>query len=519
MIGRLLPHRASLYIFAGIIAFFFAFYSGFTQIKKIYQDYWGAEGQSPQGTIYSVQTVQFNVANSAMPITASLAIMENNTQYLQELTESAFGLNGFIITACDQGSTESQCTNESPLAFTSLGFNWINEDSIDGLIKKSDYTVLTSEPDLGIDWRYTASKNDSIMNLDFSPPGEIIGRLYYARRPAPSFSEQWSMFSSRLWRADNMAIKYYMNVVGTHTFAFVTTVLLFFFIYRIAKRNEQTELEKAELSARLKSSDEQVEKSKRELSEAEEKYLKASENIDILRAKEAAEKARLAAFKERTEEQRQKIKTQREDLIKDKSLTDDLLNEMEKELKHLESNLASSEVSHQEKSTALNASLLEKSELNEVITARNQELEEKRIEVESLEELLSRRSSNTTLSEKAVGAFITGLNIASKNTFKMHPNTYDDIRKLEKSKSVSYESVIDIISRIAKVDSSDSSFTRTFEALRDFDSIYHSKQQKVRIYFRRKHGETVLLGIWDQSEAPHKQGDKHWRTLSSRDKN
>lgn len=497
--------------FLAVLTIFGLSLSCYKQLYAIYEDYWGAPGQEPQGTIFSVQTVEFNIANSSMPFAASQAIIKGNSQYLQDMVDSSFGLIGFVVTECAVGSKESECVDESILSYTSSGYEWIDNENVFDLIAQSDFATLTSGAELGLDWRYTAPKNEDIINLEFSPSGNIIGRLYYVRQPAPSFSKQLSAFIQRPLSAEGQSIKYFPAVVLTH-FSFGLLILLALYAgFRLWLRFIVTFDEKRSLKENLRLAERELEESLSDALMYEQEVKSASEKIARL---EDDERKRMRDIEAREAE----IQTLRSSIAfieADRGVSDELLSGLEGELRQKEEENDRLKAAYAQIESEREMQVLQEAELRRARDAQDSDLLGKEAEIERLKVSLGRRKVGTTLAEKTLEAFVRGLNTTASHRLMIHPKVYDDVKFLEKS-SISYESILDTIARISKTEISDGSLAKVFPVLSGIDGVYHSKRQHIRVYFKRSQKEIMLLGVWDQEHAPHDSGAKSWRDLKTR---
>lgn len=507
--------RLSFFVVTGLLVAVLTCWSAFHQLQNIHFSYWGAEGQSPQGTIYAVQTVHFNTANTSMPFAAAQALLKKDREYLQSLTDSAFGLSGFIITECGDGSTSEVCGNEKPIAFTKLGYGWINQNNLHEFIQSSDYATLFQDHAIGVDWQYRAPKDDKIINLEFEGNGEVIGRIYYVRRPSPSFSEQWSAYLSNLGSSDSMAIKYFTAVILTHAVGFLAFLALLCLIYRKAIENLKIQQEKEVLDVWLDDAKKQLEANQTEKLSLESQYSKAVERLSGIEIAEASSGQHSAELEGQVRQLRQQLEVTFKASEEGEFATNELLEDIESELKRLEADCNESKRQHRSKVEELEKLGPEVATMKAQMMQKDSELDESYAEIVKLQKELSGRTKKASIAEVAVNSFVDGLNIKCHGKLLLHDDIRKDIQTLE-SKNYSHLQLIDVISRLMKIDESDANFARTFEKLKDFDFLYHSKKAAIRVYFKRKDGKTLLLGLWEQGDAPHTRNDKKWKLLRSR---
>lgn len=329
------------------------------------------------------------------------------------------------------------------------------------------------------------------------------------RRPLPTFSEQFRTYAERLWSSKNMDIKYFSGVIGTHIFGAFAFLLVILIFRNLTIRAYQARVEKDKLKESLAIAERDKNATIQERNTYQDNYSKAIQQRNKLLEYRKQKQDEIKLLQSKIEEKDEKIQLG--------NLSSDVLQEVEKEKADLESKLNKESGRLKEKDDELEIKDLELNELNNELKEKEAALNESASEIERLKENIANRDLRFSVSERAIDSFIKGANISSQNTINLHPEAYKDVRRLEK-KTYSYQSIIESISRVAKTDISDSSFGRTFEKLKDYDKIFHNKKAAIRIYFKISNNSILILGIWDQSDAPHSsKGDgKKWRILQSR---
>lgn len=500
-----------LFLFLAM-ALFFAVLSAYQQLKEINTAYWGAEGQEPQGTIYAVQTVQFNISNASMPMVAAQALLSSNYQFLQELTDSAYGLSGFVVTKCSQLSSPKKCIDEAPVAFTKLGNGWINSNNVHRFIETSDFSALWSDHRPGLPWRYRAPKNDSIIDMDFNHTGEVIGRIYYVRRPAPSFNDQFSSFLNNPWSSNSTATKYFMPVIMTHFFGFLMFSALAVACYRFIRAYRKADEEKRELERLLEEAQQNASLIQKDMDDLMRKFSKMNNRLKAVEQAKTDSWQQAEIFKSEIKEYSKAIANMKISTAED----NDLLVHADRELRLAENRRDKALKEYQEQVALLSSIQLEQSSLQEKLSEKDRELSDSKEEVERYKNAYYLRGNKYSPYRAAVKSFVDGLNVHAHSNIELHPAFIHDLTTLEK-KNIPYERVNEVISRLVKIDQSDTGFSRKFQQLPGFDSVYHNKKAGLRIFFQRKLGKTRLLATWEQSDAPHSQSDPNWKVLKSRE--
>jgi len=205
------PKWVGLSLLAGIV---------FSLISMWYinYSYWGGEHRSPenQGTIYSVQTVESNIASAAFPYKLSALIDQDNSKEINRLINSAYGLAGYVITDCQK--LLGQCQHEKILYKTTKRNWWLKRDFIKTeLYKMADFDLLRSPPPILQEKSYNGPKDNTRLSLLPSDHAQnrsaVIGRVYYVRRNIPSFLTQLQYWSKSNFSPRSTDAKYYTRIV------------------------------------------------------------------------------------------------------------------------------------------------------------------------------------------------------------------------------------------------------------------------------------------------------------------
>ena len=230
------------------IVILIAILSWFSAINKNYQKYWGHEAiiGKNQGTIFAVQTVENNIAAAAYPSVIAELLYEGDINSIHPYMSTFYGLGGLAVTICDKGSTKDHCINEKPVSYTRSW--WMNNNNVSQLIKNSDFSILTDNHEPGIDWRYKAPKNHQIIDLDFEPEGNIIGRLYYVRNERPTLSRQLTDWFKAGFQTTSTGNKHFTALSIAYFFSLLFSLLCLnyvrlFYINKLKYKKKNTELQ------------------------------------------------------------------------------------------------------------------------------------------------------------------------------------------------------------------------------------------------------------------------------------
>jgi predicted RNA binding protein YcfA (HicA-like mRNA interferase family) len=195
---------------------------------------WGHYNNYWHGTIFAVQTVDFNMLSHTLPGKLSYTLLQGNIGELQRTLDSNYGLFGLIVTDCKIAAKD--CLSEQILYQSKSSQNWTKEISL-ATLSNHPYDLLQSPPPLQAEWQYAKPRDSKPIPTGRVNSGEIIGRVYYVRGVPPTFIEDY-----KNW------IKEPFKVRGSRSL-YTSTVALFFVgglsawiiieVVLSAKRNEQ----------------------------------------------------------------------------------------------------------------------------------------------------------------------------------------------------------------------------------------------------------------------------------------
>jgi hypothetical protein len=200
--------KPAIWILGRFIIFFsFAVGLGTFINRQHHNSYWN-------GTIYRVQTVDFNLLSHTLPTKLSYAIPLNNIEEIQRTLNSTYGLFGLAVTNCR--TTLPECPDQEILYTTDSTYRWyqkLDQKGTDYLIEtNAPYDVLRYPPPLLTEGGYDHSRDEDWNESTVDNPGQIVGRVYYIRGVPPLFWEAYSdwlkQMPGSLFR-DSQAYRYY----------------------------------------------------------------------------------------------------------------------------------------------------------------------------------------------------------------------------------------------------------------------------------------------------------------------
>ncbi len=195
---------------------------------------WGNYNNYWHGTIFAVQTVDFNMLSHTLPVKLSYTLLQGNIGELQRTLDSNYGLFGLIVTDCKMATKD--CLSQQILYQSKSSQKWTKEISL-ATLSNHPYDLLQSPPPVQAERQYAKPRDSKPIPTGRVNSGEIIGRVYYVRGVPPTFIEDY-----------NKWIKEPFKVTGSRTLYTLTFALFFlgglsaWIIIEVvlsAKRNEQ----------------------------------------------------------------------------------------------------------------------------------------------------------------------------------------------------------------------------------------------------------------------------------------
>lgn len=261
-----------------------------------YKNYW-------YGTIFAVQTVDFNMLSHTLPVKLSYTLLQGNIEELQRTLDSNYGFFGLIVTDCKMAAKD--CPSEQILYQSKSSQKWTKEISL-ATLSSHPYDLLQSPPPLQVERQYAKPRDSKPIPTGRVNSGQIIGRVYYVRGVPPTFIEDY-----------NKWIKEPFKITGSRTL-YTSTVALFFVsglsawiiieVVLSAKRKQQEQLQreiqeiKRELEDKNQQTIELIKQRERVLAELESDRQKQEQNKRELENQIASYEIELA-FKEQQQQE------------------------------------------------------------------------------------------------------------------------------------------------------------------------------------------------------------------------
>ncbi|HEY9684179.1 MAG TPA: hypothetical protein V6C86_21545 [Oculatellaceae cyanobacterium] len=147
-----------------------------------YKSYW-------LGTIYKVQTTDFNILHHTLPLTLSELILSDREDLIQKTLDSNYGLFGLVVT---DPKDDSVLYKTSKVWQRESWQGHIAPDELARIKKSEPYDLLTDPPPLEPSWEHPsprAAEAVAYVKDVFQKKGRVIGHLYYVRPEPPPFLE------------------------------------------------------------------------------------------------------------------------------------------------------------------------------------------------------------------------------------------------------------------------------------------------------------------------------------------
>lgn len=197
-----------------------------------YDSYW-------MGTIYRVQTVDFNMLHHTLPATLSYLVLTGRDESIQKVLDSTYGIFGLVVT--DPSGTQILYKTNKIYKRE----HWQKQVSVDFLKTITEpYDVLTDPPPGSSAHEHASPRTPAAVNAKEAPEGRVLGRVYYVRGVAPTFPEDLlgAVFSN--WLELSGSKRGYV-VLTLAVFGFATS-----FVLLVLWRQRSLELKDKELKSR-----------------------------------------------------------------------------------------------------------------------------------------------------------------------------------------------------------------------------------------------------------------------------
>jgi hypothetical protein len=201
---------------------------------EYYKSYW-------LGTIYKVQTTDFNMLHHSLPATLSQLIIAERDDLVQQCLDSNYGLFGLVVT---DSADDSVIYKTTKVWRRESWQGHIAQEDLARIKKMEHYDLLTDPPPLGAGWEHSSPKAEKAVAVKgaINPKGRVLGHLYYVRSdPPPFFEDIIGLFSTSLFEMSG-AKRGYLYITLT-TMGFSAIVILMIWLRQRGLEMKQGELE------------------------------------------------------------------------------------------------------------------------------------------------------------------------------------------------------------------------------------------------------------------------------------
>jgi hypothetical protein len=200
-----------------------------------YKSYW-------LGTIYKVQTTDFNLLHHTLPSTLSQLIIADRDDLIQKTLDSNYGLFGLVVT---DPSDDSVLYRTTKVYHRESWQGHIKPEDLARIKKNEPYDLLTDPPPLETGWEHVSPRAAQASAVSYGKAkkeGRVLGHLYYVRPNPPPFLEDLLGFFSTGFFEMSGAKRGYLYISIT-TMAFSAIVLLMIWLRQRGLEMKQGQLD------------------------------------------------------------------------------------------------------------------------------------------------------------------------------------------------------------------------------------------------------------------------------------
>lgn len=210
---------------AFVIVMMLAVNGAFFLSKRIFDNYY-------ESTIYNVQTIDFNVASSTFPAVLSGMLLGSDFDGIQKVADSSYGKFGIIVTDCKlegKSCPSQKIISRTMIESVSEQGGWL----LEAVSSLSDhhYDVLRDPPPLKKESEFKLKEGGAyeFRSLGRINEGQVIGRVYYIRKPSPEFQEYYEDW----WRSvtNNFSGLFGGSLASNTTYAHVYFIVFGFLLW------------------------------------------------------------------------------------------------------------------------------------------------------------------------------------------------------------------------------------------------------------------------------------------------
>lgn len=209
------------------------------------------------GTIYRVQTTDFNMLHHMLPQTLSQMIAAGRDDLIQDVLDSTYGLFGIVVT---DPSGQSLLYQTSKVYRTGKWRDKLTPEALLAEAKKEPPDMLTDPPPLEPVWTHSSPRDTGLpKHAPFQGATEgrkVLGYVYLIRPTPPSFGEDLSTWlGTGFWELSGSKRGYFYATFACLSFSLV--MILVIWLRQRVLESKQLELKhiQKELEIRKKALD------------------------------------------------------------------------------------------------------------------------------------------------------------------------------------------------------------------------------------------------------------------------
>ncbi len=315
-----------------------------------HRNYW-------QGTIFSVQTVDFNLLTHTLPTTLSYLLIEGESAEIQRTLESHYGFFGLVMTDCPRET--ANCPEQTITYFAPATSSMTPSPTLEDLAD-APFDVLRDPPPRFAEWSYESSRDRHPVPTGQTNPGNIIGRVYYLRGTPPQFRQDyWGWLRNPTYLEGSRFIYFvttlFFLIGGTMTWVIIELILY-------SQRKQRQELEedaqflKQQLQQQLQKIPQLLEERESVRSELESYRHQQQQVTQNLQTSITDYEQQLKELQDQEQERQQTLETLEADLIsvlESQTEAQELIEERERKIAELKQHQQEQERKRQERTQVL----------------------------------------------------------------------------------------------------------------------------------------------------------------------
>jgi len=375
-----------------------------------HRNYW-------QGTIFSVQTVDFNLLTHTLPSKLSYLLIEEETQEIQRTLESHYGFFGLVITDCRRETPncpEQTITHAAPPT-SSMTPSPTVED-----LAEAPFDILRDPPPRFAEWFYESSRDRHPIATGQTNPGDIIGRVYYLRGTPPQFLQDYWGWLRNPTHLEGSRFIYFVTTLFFLVGGTMTWVILELILYSQRQKRQKLEDDaqflKQQLQQQLQKIPQLLEERESVRSELEAYRHQQQKLTQNLQNSIADYEQQLKELQDQEQERQQTLETLENDLasvIESQTEAQELIEERERKIAELKHYQQEQERKRQERTQVLEKlrhdleltqqsaleAQAETETLNQVIAELTRDRDLAQEQYQTLQAKLSQQLDNSTLKQ------------------------------------------------------------------------------------------------------------------------